>query len=164
MSRLARRVGAIQNDPAYKNEVLPQAYFILRILDKIKPGGLACLVVSTDVIGDKDSAWKRRRIEISKRAEFLGAHKLPSSMFGGRGGQGTSAVTDVIVLRKHSRVLLDKLRNEEIATETLKEAKVYWDEFISGEYWLGEGKAFYHGKFVPATSIKPVAVQGLREY
>lgn len=143
------RGGAIQNDPAYKNEVLPQAYFILRILDKIKPGGLACLVVSTDVIGDKDSAWKRRRIEISKRAEFLGAHKLPSSMFGGRGGQGTSAVTDVIVLRKHSRVLLDKLRNEEIATETLKEAKVYWDEFISGEYWLGEGKPFIMGKFVP---------------
>ena len=36
--------GAIQNDPAYKNEVLPQAYFILRILDKIKPGDLPVLL------------------------------------------------------------------------------------------------------------------------
>ena len=136
-------------DPAYKNERLPQAYFILRILDKIKPGGLACLIVPTDVIADKGAAWKRRRIEISKRAEFLGAHKLPSSMFGGKGGQGTDTVTDVIVLRKHGRELLDKLRNDEIATDTLKEANVYWDEFISGKYWLGEGKPFIMGKFVP---------------
>lgn len=143
------RGSSMQLDPAYKNEKLPQAYFILRILDKIKPGGLACLVVPTDVVGDKGAAWKRRRMEISKRAEFLGAHKLPSSMFGGKGGQGTDTVTDVIVLRKHGRELLDKLRNDEIATDILKEANVYWDEFISGKYWLGEGKPFIMGKFVP---------------
>lgn len=143
------RGGAAEKDPAYKKEKLPQAYFILRILDKIKPGGLAVLVVPTDVIGSTGEKWKMRRQEISRRAEFLGAHKLPSSMFGGRGVQGTDTVTDVIVLRKHGKELLDKLREDIIPTETLQEANVYWNEFIAGKYWKGEGRPFIMGKFVP---------------
>lgn len=136
-------------DPAYKNERRVERYFLLRILDKIKPGGLACLVVPTGVIGDKSAKWKEFRTAVSRKAEFLGAHKMPSSMFGGKGGQGTDTVTDVIILRKHGRDLLDKLRDDEIPTETLREANVYWDEFISGKYWQGEGRPFIMGKYVP---------------
>lgn len=136
-------------DPAYRNERRVERYFLLRILDKIKPGGLACLVVPISIIGDKGAKWKEFRIAVSKKAEFLGAHKLPSSTFGGKGGQGTDTVTDVIVLRKHGRELLDKLNKDEIPTETLKTANVLWDEFISGKYWQGEGRQYIMGRYVP---------------
>lgn len=136
-------------DPAYKNEKQVERYFILRILDRIRPGGLACLVVPISVIGDKGARWKEFRIAVSKKAEFLGAHKLPSSTFGGKGGQGTDTVTDVIVLRKHGRELLDKLARDEISLETLRTANVLWDEFISGKYWQGEGRPFIMGRYIP---------------
>lgn len=136
-------------DPAYKNEKQVERYFILRILDKIRPGGLACLVVPISVIGDRGARWKEFRIAVSKKAEFLGAHKLPSSAFGGKGAQGTDTVTDVIVLRKHGRELLDELARDEIPLETLKTANVFWEEFISGKYWQGEGRPFIMGRYVP---------------
>lgn len=143
------RGASAKDDPAYRNEKQVERYFLLRILDKIKPGGLACLVVPTSVIGQKGAKWKQFRVELSKRAEFLGAHKLPSGTFGGKGGQGTDTVTDVIVLRKHGRDLLKKLRNDEIPFATLQEANVVWDEFVSGKYWLGEGRPFIMGRYVP---------------
>lgn len=134
-------------DPAYKNEKLIERYFILRILNKIRPGGLACLVVPTNIVGAKGKKWSEFRIAVSKMAEFLGAHKLPSKTFGGKGGQGTDTVTDVIVLRKHSRELLDKIENTSI--EDLRTANVVWNEFIEGKYWKGEGKKFIMGKYIP---------------
>lgn len=148
------RGGSISEDPEFTDIKTPQAYFILRILDKIKPGGLACLIVPTDVIDDKGATWKKRRRAISRKAEFLGAHKLPNSMFGGKGGQGTDTVVDVIVLRKHSRELLKRLEADEIPTDTLVEANVYWTEFIEGKYWRGEGKRFIMGQFVPKDPTK----------
>lgn len=134
-------------DPAYKNEKLIERYFILRILNKIKPGGLACLVVPTNIVGAKGKKWTEFRIAVSKMAEFLGAHKLPSKTFGGKGGQGTDTVTDVIVLRKHSRELLGKIESTTI--EDLRTANVVWNEFIEGKYWQGEGKKFIMGKYIP---------------
>lgn len=144
------RGGEAQLDPDYKKEKLIERYFIMRILDKIKPNGLACLVVPTNIVGKTGQAWSKFRIKLSKKAEFLGAHKLPSKTFGGRGGQGTDAVTDVIVLRKHSRELLEKI--DEMTIEDLRAANIVWDEFVEGKYWKGEGKKFIMGTYTPAGS------------
>jgi N12 class adenine-specific DNA methylase len=145
--------GASANlDPAYKNEKQIERYFLLRMLDKIKPNGLICVVVPTNIIGKRDAGWQRFRIELSKKAEFLGAHKLAGGngrkdedVFGGKGGQGTSTTTDVIVLRKHPRSVLDKIHD--IASDTLWATNVYFDEFIEGRYWQGEGKPFIQGEY-----------------
>lgn len=144
------RGGEAQLDPDYKKEKLIERYFIMRILDKIKPNGLACLVVPTNIVGKTGQAWSKFRIKLSKKAEFLGAHKLPSKTFGGKGGQGTDAVTDVIVLRKHSRELLEKI--DEMKIEDLRAANIVWDEFVEGKYWKGEGKKFIMGTYTPAGS------------
>ena len=137
------RGASMHEDPAYKKERLIERYFILRILDTIKPG-VACLVCPTNIVGNTGRKWEEFRIALSKKAEFLGAHKLPSKTFS---AQGTDTVVDVVVLRKHGRDLLDKI--EDIPFDTLKRANVVWDEFVKGRYWAGEGRQFIMGKYIP---------------
>lgn len=132
------------HDLAHKSEKRMERYFVRRVIDKVRPGGLVTLIVPTSVIGKKDKTWARWRAEVSMMAEFLGGHKLPSKTFG---KQGTDVVTDIIVLRKHPADLLDKIQRLPVAT--LKAANVLWDEFIEGRYWQGEGLRFIHGTFVP---------------
>ena len=137
--------GASQHeDPVYKKEKLIERYFLLRVLDKLKPGGLACFVVPANIVGAKGKRWEEFRIALSRKAEFLGAHKLPSKTFA---AQGTDTVVDVIVLRKHTRELRSKI--EELAIDDLRAASVVWDEFVEGRYWQGEGRPFIMGKYVP---------------
>lgn len=140
------------HDAAHKSEKRMERYFLRRVLDKVRPGGLVTLIVPTSVIGKKDKTWERWRVEICMLAEFLGGHKLPSKTFG---KQGTDVVTDIIVLRKHSREVIDKL--PKLPVETLRAANVLWPEFLEGRYWQGEGIPFIHGQFVPAD---PTAVRG----
>lgn len=138
------RGASLHEDPAYKKEKLIERYFLLRVLDKLKPGGLACLVVPTDIIGSKGKRWEEFRVALSRKAEFLGAHKLPSKTFS---AQGTDTVVDVIVLRKHTRELRNKI--EEQTIDSLRAARVVWDEFVEGRYWQGEGRPFIMGKYMP---------------
>lgn len=138
------RGAAANDDPQYKKEKFIERYFINRVIDKTRPGGLIALVVPTRVIGGTQSQWKKFRAEISRKAEFLGGHKLPSKTFG---KQGTDVVTDILVLRKHSEDLLGKI--DGYTVETLQSANVLWDEFISGKYWQGEGRKYIKGQYVP---------------
>jgi SNF2 family DNA or RNA helicase len=138
------RGASAHEDQDYKDEKRIERYFILRALDKVKPGGLCCFVVPINIVGAKGGQWEKFRIAVSKKAEFLGAHKLPSKTFS---TQGTDTVVDIVVFRKHPREFLDKA--DTIPFNTLKAAKVVWDEFISGQYWIGEGRPFIMGKWVP---------------
>ena len=142
------------DDPAYRAEKRIERYFIQRVIDKTRPGGLITLVVPVGVVGNKSGPWKAFRAAISRKAEFLGAHKLPSKTFS---KQGTSVVTDIIVLRKHSDDLLGKV--DALPADTLAAANVLWDEFISGGYWQGEGKRFIHGTYVPPQQGKLRAME-----
>ena len=138
------RGASAHDDPDYKDEKRIERYFILRALDKTKPGGLCCLVVPTNIVGSKGGQWEKFRIAVSKKAEFLGAHKLPSKTFG---AQGTDTVVDIVVFRKHPKDFLDRI--DAIPYDTMKAAKVVWDEFVNGQYWIGEGRPFIMGKWVP---------------
>lgn len=136
-------------DPAYKKENLCQRYFILRALDKIRPGGLCCFICPPDIVQNKGKTWENFRLAVSDKAEFLGAHKLPTGTFS---EQGTQTVTDVVVFKKHPKELLERIKDKEISPDTMREANAYWDEFITGKYWQGEGKRFIHGTYVPKDS------------
>ncbi|WFQ78106.1 SNF2-related protein (plasmid) [Xenorhabdus sp. SF857] len=138
------RGASAHDDPDHKNEKLIERYFINRLIDKVKPGGLLVLVVPVNIVREKGKIWQKWRSKISKKAEFLGAHKLPSKTFG---KQGTGVVTDIIVLRKHPKEAVEKIINAQISR--LHETNVLWDTFIEGKWWEQDGKPFIHGKFVP---------------
>ena len=135
-------------DAAYKNEKRVDRYFIQRILDKLRPNGLACLVCPTQILNSKGKDWLKFRAEISKKAEFLGAYKLPSKTFS-RGMQGTDVTVDVVIFKKHSQGLLENLRNNTYTADILHEAKVLWDPFLNGGYWkTPEGQKNIMGEYV----------------
>ena len=79
-----------------------------------------------------------------QKAEFLGAHKLPSKTFN---AQGTDTVVDVVVFRKHGADFLTSVG--ETPFEVWKATKVVWEPFVKGDYWKGGGKPFIMGRYIP---------------
>nr|WP_323851390.1 SNF2-related protein [Xenorhabdus sp. 42] len=135
----ASRGGFAHFDPAYSDVKNVGVYFVLRILDKIKPNGLACIVVPYGMTSGK--TYTKLREQVSRKAEFLGAHRLPSGTFE---ENGTATAVDVWVLRKHPVELAEKIL---IAEETaLKSANVLWNTYLAGKWFEQEGRKFQHGE------------------
>ncbi|MCX4030383.1 SNF2-related protein [Spartinivicinus marinus] len=125
------------HDPAYRQTKSIEQYFVLRAIDKAKPGALIALIVPPRIVDN--TRLHAFRAKVSKKAEFLGAHKLPSKTFS---QQGTDTVTDLIVLKKHPADLAEKI--DALSKEVLEEANVLWTPFIKGQYFKDEGKRFIH--------------------
>jgi N-6 DNA Methylase/Helicase conserved C-terminal domain len=132
-------------DPKYQNETI-EAYFILRSLEKLKPGGLAAFIVPPRMVSAKGGRDEKLRIALSYMAEFMGAYRLPNSVFG---TASADTITDVIVLRKYGRDALEKIAElKQQNPAMLATANVQWMEFISGNYFRGEGLRFVLGEFI----------------
>lgn len=132
-------------DEKYRDEPI-QNYFILRSLEKLRPGGLAAFITPPRCVSGKGGKEEDLRIRVSYMAEFMGAYRLPNSVFG---TAAADTITDVVVFRKYSREVLEKI--DELRTQspkTLIDANVLWQEFVGGTYFVGEGKRFVLGDFV----------------
>lgn len=139
------RSGVAGRDPAYSKENNVGNYFVLRTIDKVKPGGLVVLVVPNGMTDGTKS--KKLRDKVSRRAEFLGAHRMPSGTFS---DSGTDTVVDVWVLRKHPAEFEDLLRDS--SDKLLEETNVLWPTFIKGKWFLTtEGRRFVHGEMERST-------------
>lgn len=139
------------DDAKYQNESL-EAYFILRTLEKLKPNGLAMFITPPRCVSGRGLKEERLRSRASMLAEFMGAYRLPNKVFG---AASADTITDVMVFKKHSRDALDKI--EELSStkiDALIDANVLWQEFISGQYFKGEGKRFILGDFVAKDDTK----------
>ena len=143
---VADRGGNQLLDKRYQKEPI-QNYFILRSLEKLKPGGLAAFITPPRCVSGRDGAEVRLRVQASYMAEFLGAYRLPNKVFG---TANADTMTDVIVFRKFARDVLEKIEElREQSPQTLVDANVQWPELTEGRYFLGEGKRFMLGEFVP---------------
>lgn len=70
-------------------------YFLARMIDKVREGGIVAAVVShnfMDVPNSKAREW------IAERANLLGAVRLPNTAF--KGNAGTEVVTDIVFFQK----------------------------------------------------------------
>lgn len=138
------RGGNQLKDTKYRNEPL-QNYFILRSLEKLRPGGLAAFITPPRCVSGKGGKEQDLRQAVSFVAEFMGAYRLPNSVFG---TAQADTITDVIVFRKFDRPTLDKIAElREQNPGLLVEANVCWPEFIEGRYFAGEGRRFILGEF-----------------
>ncbi|MCK9394267.1 MAG: hypothetical protein M0Q44_01585 [Methylobacter sp.] len=134
------------HDKRYQKESL-QSYFILRSLEKLKPGGLAVFIVPPSVVTGLGIKETSLRVRASFAAEFLGAYRLPNTVFG---TAQADTITDVIAFRKYSREVAEKIAElKEQSPDTLIAAKVQWPEFTEGQYFKGEGRRFVLGEFIP---------------
>lgn len=134
------------HDKRYRKESL-QAYFILRSLEKLKPGGLAVFIVPPSVVTGRGTAEESLRVRASYMAEFMGAYRLPNTVFG---TAQADTITDVIAFRKYDRATAEKIAElKEQSPDILITANVQWQEFTGGAYFKGEGKRFVLGEFIP---------------
>lgn len=130
-------------DSKYRKENL-QTYFVLRSLDKLKPRGLAAFIVPSSFLDGKGGKAQNARVLTSQVAEFVGAYRLPNSVFG---TAGADVATDVLFYRKYSRDVAEKIAELQAQNPALlHEARVMWDDYIGGKYFrLPENKKYILG-------------------
>ncbi|TCM50685.1 N-6 DNA methylase [Rhizobium sp. PP-F2F-G48] len=86
----------VRSDPAFSRLGLRlHDYFIVKAIDRLKPGGLAAFVTSS---GTMDKADARARETIAGQADLVGAIRLPEGSF--RRDAGTDVVVDILFFRK----------------------------------------------------------------
>lgn len=83
-----------------KNNFLIHDYFFAKSLDKLRAGGVVCLITSKGTM-DKENPSVRKYI--AARAELLGAIRLPDNTF--KGNAGTEVTSDILILQKRDRIV-----------------------------------------------------------
>jgi hypothetical protein len=95
----SRGAGLIKDKPHIKKL---HDYFLMAAMDKAKDNGLIVTITPSSVM---DSVDKGTRLEVSKNAEFIGAYRLPSSVFE---KTGTDVSTDILFFRRRVRNSFDE--------------------------------------------------------
>lgn len=83
-----------------KNNFLIHDYFFAKALDKVKPGGVVAFITSKGTMDKSNSSVRKY---IAKRAELLGAVRLPDNTF--KSAAGTEVTSDIVFLQKRPQQL-----------------------------------------------------------
>ncbi|MGO7401974.1 lactate dehydrogenase (plasmid) [Rhizobium ruizarguesonis] len=136
----------VRSDPAFRALGLRlHDYFIVKAIDRLKPGGLAAFVTSS---GTMDKADVRARAYIAGMADLVGAIRLPQGAF--RADAGTDVVADILFFRKRrpdeEAVAAPWLGLANVATgaeegETVQVNRWFADhpELVLGRHAIGSG-------------------------
>lgn len=91
-------------DRKYKDTFYVHDYFLVKSLDALKPGGIAALITSK---GSMDKEDMSARMEMARRADLIGAIRLPNNTF--KALAGTEVTTDILFFQKlpKERVIRD---------------------------------------------------------
>jgi N12 class adenine-specific DNA methylase len=89
---------AIVDDPEYGHlRLSTHNYFITKVLDRLRPGGIAAVITSRYTM---DAINPAGRAVMAKRADLVGAIRLPKTAF--KNSSGTEVVTDILFLRRRA--------------------------------------------------------------
>jgi len=75
-------------------------YFFAKALDKVRPGGIIAFITSK---GTLDKANNATRKYLARRADLIGAIRLPNNAF--KANANTEVTTDIIFLQKRDRLM-----------------------------------------------------------
>lgn len=134
------------HDTAYQDASLDY-YFIMRTLEKLKSGGLAVLMTAPSTITGKGAKQIELRQKTSRIAEFLGAYRLPNSMFT---DTGADVSVDIMVFKKYNTHMIDSIAKhyDNGNLELLQQVGVLWDDYLSGHYFV------HHKRNVLGTEVQ----------
>jgi len=119
-------------DPRY-DKLSPSLhnYFFLKALDQVRPGGLVIGITSNSTMDQKSAGV---RVALARKAELVGAYRLPAGAF--QQYAGTKVVADIIVLKKRAEPLdvpralaegwINTVERDTPARETI-EVNQYWN-------------------------------------
>jgi hypothetical protein len=93
-------------DPEYSKEKRAYAYFLLRVLDLLVPGGIAVFLVPAGLLSG--NLTRDLRVRLLRRNHLLGAFRIPSHDRKGRDTvPGASVVMDLVIWRSRGGELSD---------------------------------------------------------
>ena len=72
-------------------------YFFAKSLDKVRPGGIVMFITSSYTMNSKEQTVRQY---LMKKADLLGAIRLPDTAF--KGNAGTEVVTDILVFKRRA--------------------------------------------------------------
>ena len=104
-------------DKRYKEKFMIHDYFFQKTLDKVRAGGIIAFITTDGTLDKKD---KTVREYIAKRAEFIGAIRLPNNFF--TGNANTKVTSDIIFLKKR----------DELKRDVSDENWIYTSEYADG--------------------------------
>ncbi|MEN6624266.1 MAG: SNF2-related protein [Smithella sp.] len=88
------------NDPAYQKEnFLIHDYFLAKMMDQVRSGGLAAVITSKGTMDKKDP---KVREYLARRGELVKAIRLPNNAFK---AAGTEVTADILFLKKREKML-----------------------------------------------------------
>lgn len=130
------RGGTVKDD---KPE-LPTAeqYFVDTSIDKLKTDGVMAMIVPTGIMDGKNTRGFRERI--LRKAELIGAHRLPNTAFA---HSHTGVTSDILLFRRRSPDVAQALST--VPRETLEKLGIWDDEFVAGKYFTGRGAGNVYG-------------------
>jgi hypothetical protein len=103
-------------------------YFVARSIDKLKDGGVMALIVHPGVLSNKTNEdW---RMDISRKAQFLGAVKLNDNSFT---HTHTGVQPDILFFQKYPEDIPRCLQN--VPDKELKNTALYSEDWVSGNYF-----------------------------
>ena len=112
----------VASDLAHRaDNFLIHDYFLAKMLDDVRPGGLVVAMTSKGTMDKKDA---KVREYLARRAELVTAIRLPNTAFQ---EAGTSATTDILILKKREQVL-DKDAELPTWAHRFTGYNQYWDE------------------------------------
>ena len=112
-------------DKRYKDKFLIHDYFFQKTLDKVRDGGIIAFITTDGTLDKKDT---RVREYIAKRAEFLGAIRLPNNTF--TNNANAKVTSDIIFLKKR-----DELK-QDISDEKWIYTSEYQDGMTINNYYI----------------------------
>ncbi|MHB8871701.1 MAG: class I SAM-dependent methyltransferase, partial [Candidatus Doudnabacteria bacterium] len=107
-----------------------EQYFLDRILDDLGEGGLASIIVPTGIM---DNQLMEYRLELNKKAEFLGAIRMPTGVFKNANAQVT---TDIVFFKKRPEAVIEalgKLEGDQLSK--LYDTMILDAEFVNGTFF-----------------------------
>ena len=128
-------------DPAYeKHNLFIHDYFILKSLDKLKPGGIAAIVTSKGTMDKSDNSARRL---FAQRTELIGAIRLPNNAF-----NNTKVTSDILFLMKRAEATYGPM-DSWIDTAENKDGILMNKYFIENPHMvlgvMKKGKSMYGG-------------------
>ncbi len=130
-------------DKRYKENFVIHDYFFQKTLDKVRNGGIIAYITTDGTLDKKDT---KVREYIAKRAELVGAIRLPNNTF--TGNANTKVTTDIIFLKKRDELKQDLSDDDWIYTSEYKDGIIINNYFINHpNMMLGklELKSFQYG-------------------
>jgi len=110
------------------NEKSLDNYFVSRSIDNLKEGGTMALIVAPGVLENKTN--ENFRLELCKKASFIGAVKLPNRSFH---HTHTQVMPDILLFQKLPKDIQSRL--SALDDNTFKLTPAYDDIFVSGKYF-----------------------------